>query len=139
MIPNRYKSLVPPNKPEQGQRNAIYTRQTIDPSATFYDARKVSLNGWLLYHAIKAGATSMVPKGISKVVKQMVRQSAIMMPIRQLATFSSGRLTDEGVAAVILIIKGKLFQGLKLLRQDLKATKHRKNKADLYRSNDITT
>ncbi len=112
--------------------NTRYTRKTIDGAATFYDARSVSLVGFILYQAIKLGATSMVPKSNSKTVKKMVRQSAIMMPIRQLASFSNGKLSLEGVNAIILLIQGHLFKGLKALRADLKKQKQLLNKTDLY-------
>jgi beta-glucosidase len=132
MLPDKYKSLIPPNAPENGERNIAYTRQTINQAATFYDARRVSLNGWLLYTAIKLGATKMVPKGISKTVKKMVRQSAIMMPLRQLSNFSGGKLSEIGVEAIIFIIKGKLLKGIKMLFNDLKKHKHKSTKTQIY-------
>jgi beta-glucosidase len=132
MLPDKYKSLISPNAPENGERNIAYTRQTINQAATFYDARRVSLNGWLLYTAIKLGATKMVPKGISKTVKKMVRQSAIMMPLRQLSNFSGGKLSEIGVDAIVLIIKGKLLKGIKMLFNDLKKHKHKPTKTQIY-------
>ena len=134
MIPNKYKALIPQNTPENGERNIVYTRHNIDKAATFYDAGRVSLNGWLLYTAIRFGATKMVPKGISNTVKKMVRQSAIMMPLRQLSNFSGGKLSDVGVEAIVLIVRGKLFTGIKMLADDLKKHKNKPNKADIYRS-----
>jgi beta-glucosidase len=112
--------------------NDRYTRATIDDAATTLDIKRVSLNGWLLYQGIKLGATSMVPKGIDRVTRRMVRRSAVTMPLRQLAIFSNGKMSHDGVAGIILIVKGKLFKGLKLLLADLRKNKLHPNKIDLY-------
>jgi len=126
------KAIPFPNKSELGQRNQPYNRRNIDAAATIADIRKVSLNGWLLYQAIKIGATRMVPRRVSRVTKLMVRKSAGDMPLRNIALVAKGHIGPQGIQGLILIIQGKLFKGWGLLARDMKARKHWPDKATIY-------
>jgi len=128
--PKNIKKL--PTVEEVASINVPYRRHTIDAAATIGDIKKVSLNGFLIYHAIRFGATLLVPKNIDRATKRMVRQSAIMMPIRQVALVSNGKVSHKGVDGLILIIKGKLFKGLQVLLEDIKTQKRFKDKITQY-------
>jgi len=132
ILKEQYKTIPIPNKAELGHRNHTYNRNNIDAAMTFVDLRKVSLNGWLLYQAIRIGSTSMVPKTVSKATLRMVRKSAVEMPLRQIALFSGGKIGPDGVQGIIMIAQGKLFKGVKMLQADMKKRRTWPDKAKIY-------
>ena len=62
----------------------------------------------------------------------MAQKSAVGGPLRQLISFSRGVIDQEGVHAIILIIKGRLLKGVRLLLQTLKKNQNRPSKKSLY-------
>ena len=112
--------------------NRRYTRWTIDENATLIDAKKVSLNGLILYYAFMEIAKRYVAKDAPRNTVIMAQKSAVGGPIRQLISFSRGMIDLEGVQAIVLIIKGRLAKGVKLLLDSLKKNKNRPSKKSLY-------
>jgi beta-glucosidase len=125
------KIMTPEYRSPALEENRAYHRGNLDEAATIYDLKNVSLNGWLFCQAIRLFATRMVKGKLDPVTKRMVRQGAVMMPLRQLVPFSGGKLSKSGLDGIILILKGRLVRGLNLLLSDLK--KHRGHGSKLSR------
>ncbi|MFA5235667.1 MAG: glycoside hydrolase family 3 C-terminal domain-containing protein [Bacilli bacterium] len=128
----KVKIAIPEYRSINPEENVAYTRNNLDSSATIADVKNVSLNGWLFYQAIGLFATKMVKGKLDKVTKQMVRQGAVMMPLRQLVPFSGGKISKTGLDGIIMILKGHPFRGLKTLLADLKNNKNHGAKTDTY-------
>jgi beta-glucosidase len=112
--------------------NHRYTRATFDENATLLDARKISLNGIILYRIFIIVARKMVLKDAPETTKIIAQKSAVSGPIRQLISYTHGDIDVEGAQAIVLIIKGRLFKGLKLLRLSMKKRKAAPKKKSLY-------
>lgn len=112
--------------------NKRYTRKTLDENATLLDAKRISLNGWIFYRVLRSKVAKMMGKGSSKAVRKMARESALVGPLRQLISFTSGAIGKQTLTGIILIIKGRLFKGLKLVRKGNKATKKTPLKSAIF-------
>jgi beta-glucosidase len=126
------KIITPEYRAATPEENVAYTRANLDDAATISDVKNVSLTGWLFYQAICLFSTKMVKGKLDKVTKNMVRQGAIMMPLRQLVPFSGGKISKAGLEGIITILKGRLFRGLKALFSDMRKNRRFVAKTDLY-------
>lgn len=113
--------------------NRALKKGEIDFNSTLDDVRVTAL-GRLVRWAAYTFSTVVLPKGSPFFLKKMVRNSVLVIPIRNMYAMTNGMVPRETVEGLVMAFNGKTFKGLgRAMKYFFKNKKKNIKKTEIYK------